>query len=457
MLVLLASWCGAEYGGRVISPSPGSRAPASECSAVSSSDSSGVRSGSIDGIRSARLVLPAPLGPVSRIAWPPAAATSAAYLASPMPRRSARSTSSSRSWPRQLSSRDPDIAATGGASGTCSPRSSATTCASDRIPITVMPGTIAASAHLRLGHEHVPDAAVGAPPAPSAAPPAPSAARRQGELADERRAGRAPRRARCRRRPGPRTAMARSKCGAALGEVGRGEQHGDPLGGRPAEPAVEDRHPAPVGGLAQRRVGRPTMSEPAWPGETSACTSIRWPSAPCSDTVRAVATGISRSPGRARPRPDRGAAACTATRSTRVSLGSDAVRGCPPLPEPLQPVELGVGDRLVRRAAAAAAAGLDLADHQHLALAQHQVDLAVVAAPVAVEHDHPLLDEVARGHLLAVGAQRLLGVGRTSSSGRRGRGCRVMPPGWAAARTSGRGRGGLWRTAGRSRLWTVRG
>ena len=71
---LLASWCGAAYGGRVISPSPGSRAPASECSAVSSTASSRVRSGRSPGIRSARLVLPEPLGPESSRWCPPAAA-----------------------------------------------------------------------------------------------------------------------------------------------------------------------------------------------------------------------------------------------------------------------------------------------------------------------------------------------------------------------------------------------
>ena len=45
----------------------------------------------------------------------------------------------------QDSSRPPDIGATGGASGTSSPESSATTWPSERIPKTVMPGTIAAS------------------------------------------------------------------------------------------------------------------------------------------------------------------------------------------------------------------------------------------------------------------------------------------------------------------------
>ena len=77
-LAVLASWCGAENGGRVSMPSAGSRAPASECTAVSSRDSSRVRSGRMPGIRSAMLVLPDPFGPESSRWWPPAAATSTA-------------------------------------------------------------------------------------------------------------------------------------------------------------------------------------------------------------------------------------------------------------------------------------------------------------------------------------------------------------------------------------------
>ena len=95
--------------------------------AVSSRDSSGVSSGMIVGIRSAMEVLPDPLGPESITWWPPAAAISTAYLVSRSPCRSAKSTSSSRSSPRHERRRLPDIGATGGASGTSSPASSAAT------------------------------------------------------------------------------------------------------------------------------------------------------------------------------------------------------------------------------------------------------------------------------------------------------------------------------------------
>ena len=97
------------------------------------------------GNRSARVVLPAPFGPVSITWWPPAAATSTAYLASAMPSTSIMSSSSSRDCPRQLSRLPEDSPATGGASGTGSSLSWAATCASDRMPNTTTPGTIAAS------------------------------------------------------------------------------------------------------------------------------------------------------------------------------------------------------------------------------------------------------------------------------------------------------------------------
>ena len=119
--------------------------PASEWMAVSSSDSSGLSSGRMVGIRSAMLVLPEPLGPESSTWWPPAAATSTAYLVSGMPRRSAKSSSSRRSSPRHASSLLLESGATGGASGTTSWLSSAATWARERMPKTVMLGTIDAS------------------------------------------------------------------------------------------------------------------------------------------------------------------------------------------------------------------------------------------------------------------------------------------------------------------------
>ena len=82
---------GAANGGRVSSPSPGSSAPASECTAVSSSASSRVRSGRSPGIRSASWSCRSPSARSSSRWCPPAAATSTANRASSMPTRSARS------------------------------------------------------------------------------------------------------------------------------------------------------------------------------------------------------------------------------------------------------------------------------------------------------------------------------------------------------------------------------
>ena len=115
---MLASWWGAKNGGRTISSSPGSRAPASEWIAVSSSDSSTERSGRIPGSRSARDVFPEPFGPESIRWWPPAAATSSAYFTSGTPFEVGQVVLVSRREPRHSISRLPDIGATGGASGT---------------------------------------------------------------------------------------------------------------------------------------------------------------------------------------------------------------------------------------------------------------------------------------------------------------------------------------------------
>lgn len=67
---MVAEWCGAQYGGRATSGSPGGRIPATECTAVTSSESCRVSGGRIQGIRSASIVLPAPGGPL-RKRWCP--------------------------------------------------------------------------------------------------------------------------------------------------------------------------------------------------------------------------------------------------------------------------------------------------------------------------------------------------------------------------------------------------
>ena len=54
---------------------------------------------------------------------------------------------------------------------------------------------------------------------------------------------------------------------------------------------------------------------------------------------------------------------------------------------------------------AAERARLDLAEHEHVTVAQHQVDLAGVAAPVAVDEDHAGVDQPLGGDPFAVGPE----------------------------------------------------
>ncbi|KMS80293.1 hypothetical protein ACH49_08425 [Streptomyces leeuwenhoekii] len=60
---------------------PGGSRPATECTAVTSSDSCRPSRGRIAGSRSASMVFPAPGGPSRKRWWPPAAATSTAVRA----------------------------------------------------------------------------------------------------------------------------------------------------------------------------------------------------------------------------------------------------------------------------------------------------------------------------------------------------------------------------------------
>src|ERR1700710_548432 len=57
---------------------------------------------------------------------------------------------------------------------------------------------------------------------------------------------------------------------------------------------------------------------------------------------------------------------------------------------------------LQRVAVGGRAARLDLAEDQDVAVAEHQVDLACVAAPVAVDEHHAVLDQPTGGEPLAV-------------------------------------------------------
>ena len=85
-------WCGARNGRSASRPIPGGSRPQTEWMAVHSSDSSKVSGGRMPGSRLAIIVLPAPGGPIIRMLWPPAAATSSARRASPWPRTSEKST-----------------------------------------------------------------------------------------------------------------------------------------------------------------------------------------------------------------------------------------------------------------------------------------------------------------------------------------------------------------------------
>ena len=80
--------------------------------------------------------------------------------------------------------------------------------------------------------------------------------------------------------------------------------------------------------------------------------------------------------------------------------------------EPSEPSELAVVDRLDGLAEGRAPPGLDLTDDQAAAVSGDDVDLAEVAAPVAVEDLEAPVGEVAHRHPLAVAAEPTRGVPR---------------------------------------------
>ena len=81
------------------------------------------------------------------------------------------------------------------------------------------------------------------------------------------------------------------------------------------------------------------------------------------------------------------------------------VRGQPALGEGAQPALLDRGHRLDGMAEADAAAGLDLAKHERVALAGHDIELALAAAPVAVEDAQARVGQIGGGDALAVDAK----------------------------------------------------
>ena len=159
------------------------------------------------------------------------------------------------------------------------------------------------------------------------------------------------------------------------------------------ELAVDDRHPAAVAGLVQRRrpVGRPGWCRPGRatrrPGRRSggrALPAARWCGrwrrasdhpADVVDRRRATARAERRRPGRS--------AASGAGDAVRLLPADARARPAAP-PWSASTASCGCPQ-------ADAAAGLHLAHDEHPTVAQDEVDLARLAPPVAVEQDHALL------------------------------------------------------------------
>ena len=127
-------WCGARNGRRP--HCAGTKRPAIDATAATSSASSSASGGKSDGSRCASIDLPVPGGPVKSSECPPAAAISSARFARACPRTSDKSGAA---------------VAAGSAAGEASARSvravrCAHTASNDAAPYTVAPFTIAASA-----------------------------------------------------------------------------------------------------------------------------------------------------------------------------------------------------------------------------------------------------------------------------------------------------------------------
>ena len=196
--------------------------------------------------------------------------------------------------------------------------------------------------------------------------------------------------------------------GAALGEVGRRQQDRGPAGGRPVVVAVEDRHPAAVTRLVERAVGAADEHRGHLPRrdvrldlDEMADSAVERP--PCASLRTACQASPSTWSTIEAPRRGRS----TATRSTRTSSGRTSCSSAHRHTSRCSRSQPDRVDGLVRRPAPVAAPGLDLAGDQHVAVAQHQVELALGASPVAVEDDQPLVRQVGRRHPFAVGPESL--------------------------------------------------
>ena len=285
-------------------------------------------------------------------------------------------------------------------------------------PWTVTPSTSWASATFSSGTTtcRPPAARPRAPRAGRRGPPA--AARR----ARARRGGR-PRGSRpgAHRRRRTATAMGRSKPEPCLGmEAGERFTVTRWAGTGTPEVAAADRTRS--GAWPQALSGIPPMANCGSPWVMCASTSTRVPSRPVrvTDRVRPsprVTTRPRRRAGAAAGGPDgRG---CRRRRSARPRAG--VVRPHPGRGEPAQPHRLGERHGLDRLAEARGPARLDLADDDPVAVAGDDVDLTVLAAPVALEDGQPLVAQVPDREVLAPPAQAAARVGRAD---RRGRGAR---------------------------------
>src|SRR4051794_41917221 len=88
----------------------------------------------------------------------------------------------------------------------------------------------------------------------------------------------------------------------------------------------------------------------------------------------------------------------------------------PEISQPTQPVRLAPADGFRRDAEAHRRPGLDLADDDRAALARDDVDLTLLAAPVAREDLQPGVAQVGDGDVLAVAPDRVLRPHLTTSA-----------------------------------------
>ena len=253
------------------------------------------------------------------------------------------------------------------------------------------------------------------------------------------------------------TAMARSKLAPRLG-IDAGERFTVTRCGGTGTPLVAAADRTRSGACAHAASGMPPIAKCGSPWATCASTSTTVPSSPVSATDRVcpspwLTTPPRRRAGRTAGRPGRHRMPTTSTR-TCAARSPPAVPGEVGRREPPQPHGLGEGDGLDRLAEPRRPAGLDLADDEAVAVAGDDVDLAVLAAPVAVEHLHALLAQVAHGQRLAVAAQaragprRAHGRGRADGRGRAGRAARWrVGAGHDRSQPAGTGAGGEPRRA----------